>query len=544
MGLMNLLGVSINIFTETYTVDINFIGKFIGILVGAVGVGFGIILFSLVLKVITLPFDVMQRVTMRKQNIKMKENQERMEKLQKQYANDKDAYNQKVMEMYKENGMSMFSSCLPMILSMIIFFVAIGAFNSYSAYANVENYNDLVGAYNSVLVEKLADLDDGGVLVTEYNPVLLEGTTETDYYEITYTVKDETAGNDKVLYYTVTYVEKDLRLVEYNQTNPAESVRYYFDENGEKVAYTASEITAYVKGADNKAFFIDTEKLEGDEAAYKAYLDDVAARKTALKEADDTMTDATARETAYRECFESIAQKEVVAAYNGEAKFDGTGNYEGVVSNTKFFWIKNIWVTDAMYKNPVLEYNDFATAIATKSGCSCSTTNKAAHIKAYTKDGYNTVTKMLDKHKSEYNGYFVLIALSIGTILLQQFVSMRSQKEQQKYSSVDGQGAGQQKMMMVIMTGMFAIFAFMYSAAFSIYLIVSNVFSLLSTLVINKFVDKSSERKDAKAAEAKFDSRYGGRVAAAQAAGKKAALESKDKKSAKKNDATKNNGRK
>ena len=81
---MNLLGVSISIFTETYTVDINFIGKFIGILCGAVGVGFGIVLFSLVLKVITLPFDVMQRISMRKQNIKMKEQKERMEKLQKQ----------------------------------------------------------------------------------------------------------------------------------------------------------------------------------------------------------------------------------------------------------------------------------------------------------------------------------------------------------------------------------------------------------------------------------------------------------------------------
>ena len=84
MGLLNVLGVSINVFTETYTVDINFIGKFIGILCGWVGVGFGIILFSLVLKFITLPFDVMQRITMRKQNIQMKENQARMEKLQKQ----------------------------------------------------------------------------------------------------------------------------------------------------------------------------------------------------------------------------------------------------------------------------------------------------------------------------------------------------------------------------------------------------------------------------------------------------------------------------
>ena len=78
----------------------------------------------------------------------MEANKERMEKLQKQYANDKEKYNQKVMEMYKENGMSMFSSCLPMILSMDIFFIAIGAFNSFAAYSNGKNYNTLVTSYN------------------------------------------------------------------------------------------------------------------------------------------------------------------------------------------------------------------------------------------------------------------------------------------------------------------------------------------------------------------------------------------------------------
>ena len=177
MGLMNLLGVSISIFTETYTVDINFIGKFIGILCSAAGVGVGIVLFSLILKVITLPFDVMQRITMRKQNIKMKEQQSRMEKLQKQYANDKEAYNQKVMEMYKENGMSMFSSCLPMILSMVIFFIAIGAFNSYSAYSNVENYNQLVSADNNALLVKVSDVDVCGY-EEEFNVVYKDETNQ------------------------------------------------------------------------------------------------------------------------------------------------------------------------------------------------------------------------------------------------------------------------------------------------------------------------------------------------------------------------------
>ena len=85
---------------------------------------------------------------------------------------------------------------------------------------------------------------------------------------------------------------------------------------------------------------------------------------------------------------------------------------------------------------------------------------------------------------------------------------MRSQKEQQKFSSVDGQGAQQQKTTLFIMTAMFAVFSFMYSAAFSIYMVVSNTTSLISTVIINKFVDKSWEKKEEEALKAKYGKRY------------------------------------
>ncbi len=130
MNVMNLLAdVSFSLIGDTFDISLNWIGKLVKLLISSgVGVGIGVILFSLILKVIVLPFDIFQRISMRKQNIKMKENKEKMEKLQKQYANDKAKYNEKLMEMYKENGISMFSSCLPMILSLVIFIVAINAF--------------------------------------------------------------------------------------------------------------------------------------------------------------------------------------------------------------------------------------------------------------------------------------------------------------------------------------------------------------------------------------------------------------------------------
>ena len=160
MELFNLLERALPEIGQTFNVSLNWIGELIRLLINGIGiVGVGIILFSLILKLIVLPCDIYQRVAMRKQNIKMEEQKERMEKLQKQYANDQEMYNQKVMEMYKENGISMFSSCLPMILSMIIFIGAINGFNGYSQYSAIQNYNDMVGAYKAKIESYCPDLE-------------------------------------------------------------------------------------------------------------------------------------------------------------------------------------------------------------------------------------------------------------------------------------------------------------------------------------------------------------------------------------------------
>ena len=83
MGIYNLLSTTIAFFGDTFNVSLNWLGDLIRALIGGVGsVGLGIILFSLILKTIVLPFDVYQRIGMRKQNQAMKENKEQMEKLQ------------------------------------------------------------------------------------------------------------------------------------------------------------------------------------------------------------------------------------------------------------------------------------------------------------------------------------------------------------------------------------------------------------------------------------------------------------------------------
>ena len=114
-------------------------------------VAVGIILFTLILKIITLPFDALSKVSMRKNSLKMEQMRPELEKLQKQYANDKALYNQKMMALYKKNGYSMFGACLPTILTLVIFIVAISAFQSYSQYQNLTDFYNMSNAYNSAI---------------------------------------------------------------------------------------------------------------------------------------------------------------------------------------------------------------------------------------------------------------------------------------------------------------------------------------------------------------------------------------------------------
>lgn len=483
MELMNVLsGVPISFYGETFEVSLGWLGNLIRLLTVGVGsVGVGIILFSLILKAITLPFDVYQRVAMRKQNQKMKENQARMEKLQKQYANDKQAYNQKVMEMYKENGISMFSSCLPMILSLVIFFVAINAFHAFSRSANIENYNTMVDAYNAS--------------IERYCPDLEQGKDETDAaYEaridgiITITDKDiEIREDGKYIYYKV--------------TAPAEIA-----------TLSAKDKVYYIQNAkySEKSYYVDKTLIQAD--AQKG--ETIAPKAVEIINFVNARGDGVEEDVALVQYFENEAQQAVYDVYYAE---------DGVLDKTKFLWIKNIWATDASYKSPVMEFSNFETEIGAVGGgcggCSSSEVNfvvgneelnvadMGAYTGVYSEVAYNKITGKLAQEKEQANGYYVLIVLSIGTILLQQFITMRSQKEQQKFSSVDGQGGSQQKMTMIIMTGMFAIFSFMYSSAFSIYMVMSNVISLISTILINKVVDVKLAKKEAAAMQAKYDKR-------------------------------------
>ena len=417
---LNLLGdVSINFIDfaveQIDKINLNWLGTVVQWIINLVGiVGVGVILFTLILKTVTMPLDIYSRVKMKKQSLLMKKMRPQMEKLQKQYANDKTMYNQKVMELQKENGISMFGACLPMIVTLVIFMVVFSAFSTYSQYANLSMYNDMVGTYNnSVQTYVLKDfrgntVNENGFLIETIDGSLIENIDVDNLPEI---------------------------ITEAQQAEINKGKAYLVD------------FDAFAK--------LSGENLDGKTEADKIVIVRSYVRENARKASADY----------YRE------------------HVDG------------FLWVGSLWYPDSMLNKSVPDFSGFSSSItrATGSGVDASYEASYNEVSFYLlNEGYG------DKVEGNtYNGYFVLIVLAIGLMFLQQFISMRSQKDANELGTVDGSGAKTNKWMMIMMPIIYGAFSFMYSAAFSLYMITSTLYGLISTVVINKVMDISFAKQEA-----------------------------------------------
>ncbi|AEF18406.1 MULTISPECIES: YidC/Oxa1 family membrane protein insertase [Thermoanaerobacterium] len=103
--------------------------KFIYDFVGNYGVA--IIIFTILIRVILLPFYVQQMGTMRK----MKEISPLVEEIKKKYAKDPQKMNEEMMKLYKEKNVNPMSGCLPMLLPLIILWPLFAMLRSYPAFS-------------------------------------------------------------------------------------------------------------------------------------------------------------------------------------------------------------------------------------------------------------------------------------------------------------------------------------------------------------------------------------------------------------------------
>lgn len=162
--------------TDNGASRLNLIGKLVQWMHGWVkNYGLTVILFTVFLKVVMLPVDIWQRVSMRKNSLKMQAMQPMMEVLEKRYANNPQKLNQEKSKLAKKQSATMLGTCLPFIVTMVIFFLLLDGLTNYATYNTVINYNDMQTFYIS---EYNRALEDDNVYLAAYNAALEEGKTE------------------------------------------------------------------------------------------------------------------------------------------------------------------------------------------------------------------------------------------------------------------------------------------------------------------------------------------------------------------------------
>lgn len=107
------------------------IGNFLyGVLAGINNVvqnyGIAIILFTILIRLICLPFDYKSRKGMRKMSLI----QPKLNELQRKYGNDKQKFQQKQAELMRKEGYNPLSSCLPMLLTWPLMIAMFSAMRS------------------------------------------------------------------------------------------------------------------------------------------------------------------------------------------------------------------------------------------------------------------------------------------------------------------------------------------------------------------------------------------------------------------------------
>ena len=524
------------------SVRYEWICKIIAAIIGfAKDVGLGIILFTIILKLITLAPDVWSRVSMKKNALKMEAMKEDLEKLQKQYAKNKDLYQQKMMALYKKNGYSAFSACLPTIITLVFFFIVIGAFNSYSQVSERDIFDGMRVAYNQSIenvaaeenssVKKVETTDDKGnvhvayyldyanifakkgisgcfvvvgddytadrtkaaELIAVYGKdiekiIRADGTFNPDYFEFKKIIDNEVQSG--LIKRAEAAGLKDA-LITAGAISEKEGVYYIMDET--LFWETCPDLAAKYRVLKDK------EKPEDkDETDYAAIIEnaDFATEKASFE--------AKAEAKFTEELFKIIESKEIEEVREGARKAAAEW-YEGDGNNARsviFPWVKNIWAADCSWTTALPASND---ELSKKINVTISETD------------YEELTYNLGRYKEKGfkngNGWFILVALSILSMAGSTIIMNKTQKTQMQLSSVDGDNstaASTQKMMNWMMPIMFGIFSFIYSAAFSIYMVTNSLLSTGSTLLINLIVEKSFKKKIEKAEQEKLENhKYG-----------------------------------
>lgn len=139
--------------------------------------GFGNVFLTILISTILLrALTIFSDIKTRKSSAKMAEVQPEIQRLQKKYANDPRRFRAEQTKLMKEKGVSMWGSCLPMLITMPLFFCFIAAFRYWGYEMNLrllvdENAMELFKSFKFLWINNIWQPDNG------LTPVLANGAS-------------------------------------------------------------------------------------------------------------------------------------------------------------------------------------------------------------------------------------------------------------------------------------------------------------------------------------------------------------------------------
>lgn len=158
-----------------------------------------ILICTLILRVFTIFSDIKTR----KSSAAMAALQPELQKLQKKYANDPQKLNMAQQKLMKERGVSMWGSCLPMLITMPLFFCFIAAFRFWGYEETIkllvsDNAEELLRSFKFLWVNNIWQPDNGLYPVIQEGSKFLAQSTVKDLNRLIY-LKDNVEVWEKLV---------------------------------------------------------------------------------------------------------------------------------------------------------------------------------------------------------------------------------------------------------------------------------------------------------------------------------------------------------
>ncbi len=410
--------------------------------------GWRIVVLVIFLKLILSPLDFYQRYKMRKNQRITEQLKPQLERLEKQYGEDKQTLQQKQMELNRKAGFSYMSACIPLIITFVLFITFFTALRQVSSFMEFRQYVEMYDAY----VTAYEDTGFDYTIRTDGNEYQLSLDESEDYAEIDAWLQQVFSGED---------AEKTLD----SYLGPeivSEFQHAHINDHIEKLMRYKTE-------------FIDAGK------SYKDFVREYAGRGGS---GDPTKEDFP---FAMSILLQGRAQEQTVPAFES--------------SRTKFLWIKSLWVADVPWSKSLPQWSNFKDAMRSYGYLSedinknpsdvynGENPNQGKYNSLIKQETYQIVTAKVREHSDLYdtNGYLIMVILVVGLSILSQVISNMQQKKSGQ--TLQGNGAGMMKAMLWIMPIMLGIFALTSSSAFTLYMAVNSIMTLLINFVTSLIVN-------------------------------------------------------